>query len=133
MSIKEQKIIHRNIVETFIGFFHVLFGFFSTIWAVIRISVIGYASVFESGILIGIFNYLYEFKSLLLWISGVGILRAQAWGRKSACVWAWMTIIFTVASRIIRKHYMGILANDFEWGEILILYYSIALIVYLQK
>ena len=105
MPDKDIKSFRRGPAATIIGLVHAVAGFFSTVWSVIRIYLIGYREVFNFGIFLGIYNYLVESLSLLLWISGIGILRGKRWGKILAVLWAASTILFSIVSYYIKKNY----------------------------
>jgi hypothetical protein len=124
MSERKQITFHRGLLDTAIGLLHTLFGFTTTLWAIARIIIIGYREVLRFGLLLGIYNYLFEANSILLWASGIGILRGKRWGKILASIWAGNTILFHLSSHLIRKHYWGILLPELGWGEILVIYYA---------
>ena len=126
ISHSEQRTFNRSLSDTIIGFLHTVFGFSTTLWAIIRISIIGYKEAFNFGAFLGIYTYLFEATSILLWVSGIGLLRGKRWGRMLAAVWAGSSIFFHISSYYIRKQYWGELAPLPGWGEMLIIYYSCA-------
>jgi hypothetical protein len=129
MSERKQVTFHRGLLNTVIGLLHTIFGFTTTVWAIARIIIIGYREVLRFGWLLGIFNYLFEANSILLWESGIGILRGKRWGKILASIWAGSTILFHLSSHLIRKHYWGILLPELGWGEILVIYYACAFLL----
>jgi hypothetical protein len=122
---RETKIFHRGIGATIAGLFHLVAGFLNTLFSVIRILIIGYAEPFAFSRAIGIFNLSFESLSIILWISGIGILRSKRWGLYAGAAWALLTILFHITARIIRAHYWGDLAAPLGWGEYLVVYYAL--------
>jgi hypothetical protein len=121
---KTPKTFRRGLLDTVIGLLHLILGFIATLWAAIRIAIIGYREVLQFGSWLAIFNYGCEMLPLLLWASGIGILRNKRWGKILGMVWACLAIITSLSSYYIRKSYWGILAPLPDWGEMLIIYYA---------
>lgn len=121
---KTPETFRRGLLDTAIGLLHLLLGFTATLWAAIRVAIIGYREVLQFGSWLAIFNYGYEMLPLLLWASGIGILRNKRWGKILGTVWAGLAIIASVSSYYIRKSYWGILAPLPDWGEMIIIYYA---------
>jgi hypothetical protein len=123
-----RKTFTRSLPATALGLCHVLAGFFATAWAIARIAVIGYREVFTLGTAIGVFNYAFEASPVLLWISGIGILRGKRWGAIIAVIWAAFAIVLHVASYFIQRHFWGVLSPGFGWGDYLVMYYACGVI-----
>ena len=119
----------RGITLTVIGLIHVLFGFFSLLISIARMLVIGIKEPFLFSQWIGIYNVAFELSPLLLWISGIGILRAKRWGFVIGLFWAFLSILFYALLSIIRKFYWGDFSAPLGWGSWIIIYYSIAFIL----
>lgn len=114
---KKVRTFRRGIVGTLFGLIHVLAGFFSFLWSLARISIIGHKVIFDYGTAMAVFNYSYEATSLVLWASGIGILRGKLWGRIVAALWAVLVIFFHTAIYFTRKKYWGPLAPAPGWGD----------------
>jgi len=125
-NVKGKKTFRRGPFGTIIGLLHVLAGFFSFAWSMARLSIIGYKVIFDYGTAMGIFNYAYESTSLLLWASGIGILRGKLWGKIAASVWAVLVIAFHLSIYFIRKSYWGPFAPAPGWGDFFMAYYALA-------
>jgi len=122
----------RSAGDTIVGLIHVLAGSLSFFYSLTRIILIGFSEVFKYGHAIGIYNYYNEFTSILLWLSGIGILRSRKWGRIIALIWAVSVILLDIISYRIRYNYWGIIALKSSWSNILIIYYATFLIIYLS-
>jgi hypothetical protein len=119
------KTFRRGIPATIAGLLHLILGFSNTLFSAARIFTIGYAEPFNYSFAIGFFSLSFESLSILLWISGIGILRAKRWGLYTGAAWASLTIYFHIASRVIRLYYWGDLAAPFGWGDYLVIYYAL--------
>lgn len=122
---QEQKTFQRGLLLTVIGLCHAVFGFCSVIWSLIVMGVVGYYQAFTYGYFYGIMIYIYEYKSLLLWASGIGILRAKKWGTILGLAWCLLSIFFIILNHIIRSNNWGIASPKLSWGEYAIIYYTI--------
>jgi hypothetical protein len=128
--IQGRRTFRRGLPSTVIGLLHMIFGFTGLAWAAARIIIIGYSGAFEFGRLLGLYNYAFELKEALLWLSGIGILRSRRWGYMLASVWAGLTVFFHLSAHLIRESWWGGLAPEPEWGDVLIIYYSIIFIFF---
>ncbi len=115
----------RSIFSTIIGLAHVILGFISTVIALIRISLIGLGPNFFYGSFVGVGVLLYEANSIILWASGIGILRGKKWGIYTGFAWCGLAVFFHFTTYFMRNYYMGIVAPPFSWGDYFIVYYSI--------
>lgn len=113
---------------TIIGLLHTITGFLVTLFAAARILLIGYEEPFRYSIKMGLYNMAFESSSVLLWISGIGILRGKKWGMIIGAVWGILSIFFHISAHIIRKNNWGDFAPSLSWGDYIIIYYSIAFI-----
>ena len=91
--------------------------------------VIGIKEPFLFSQWIGIYNVAFELSPMLLWISGIGILRAKRWGFVIGLFWAFLSILFYALLSIIRKFYWGDFSAPLGWGSWIVIYYSIAFIL----
>jgi hypothetical protein len=120
----------RGFILTIIGLIHVLFGFLSLLISVARMLIIGIKEPFLFSQWIGIYNVVFELSPLLLWISGIGILRTKRWGFIIGSFWACLSILFYGLLYVIRKFYWGDFSAPLGWGSWIVIYYSIAFILF---
>ena len=125
---KAPETFQRGIAATLVGLMHTLAGFFGTLLGVTRILIIGFHEPFRFSTFNGAFNLSFETLPVLLWLSGLGILRSKKWGVFLGAAWALLSIIFHIAALVMRKYYWGIFAAPPGWGEYLLFYYSTAFI-----
>lgn len=124
-----RKTFRRGPVATVVGLTHTVAGFLALAWAAARIAVIGYHEVLAMGGAMATVAFLFEGHAVLLWISGIGILRGKAWGRYCAAAWAAISLSLHVATYFIQDHFWGIISPGFSWTDYLIMYYAGAVIV----
>ncbi len=129
MEEKVVKTFRRGLLDTVIGLAHIGAGFFSFVWSLARIYVIGWKVVFEYGTGIGVFNYAFEATSLILWVSGIGILRGRKWGKITGAVWAVCVIVMHMMIYYIRKGNWGLLAPAPGWSDFIIIYYAVFFLI----
>lgn len=127
---KKDRSFTRSIPWTVIGLMHVLLGFFNSAFALVRISIIGMDEPFKFSGAVAWFNLSWEASSVILWLSGIGILRAKRWGFVVGSVWALSAVFFHIGALFIRKNYWGEFAKPLGWVEYIIIYYSIGIIGY---
>jgi hypothetical protein len=127
---KKDRSFTRSIPWTIIGLLHVLLGFFNSAFAVVRISIIGIDEPFKFSGAVAWFNLSWEASSVILWLSGIGILRAKRWGFVVGSLWALSAIVFHIGALFMRKYYWGEFAKPMAWVEYIIIYYSIGIIGY---
>lgn len=126
---EQRTTFRRGIVATIVGLAHVIVGCASTMWAVARIAVIGYREPLEMGAGLAAFTYLFEGYMVILWLSGIGLLRGKPWGRHLTAVWALLAIALHVGAALIQRHFWGLLSPGFGWGDYFVMYYAGALIL----
>jgi hypothetical protein len=126
----------RGMLLTIVGLMHVLLGFFSTTFSIIRMGVIGIGEPFRFSTAIGVYNVMFELTPIILWISGIGLLRAKKWGYILGSSWAILALFFHISAYIMRRVYWGDFAAVPGWGEYIIMYYAVGFIavsVYVLK
>ncbi len=120
----EPVVFRRGLFDTFLGLLHILAGFFSSLWSFISILIIGYNEVFRLGAFWGIYNYLSESTSLLLWLSGVGILRSRRWGKTLGVAWSILVIIRSVFSYYYSEYRWGAHIPEYDWDSVVKFFYA---------
>ncbi len=121
----ESLVFRRGFFDTLTGLLHIIAGFSSSLWSLISLLLIGYDEVFQLGIFWGVYNYISESTSLLLWLSGIGILRNKKWGKALAVAWSFAVIVKAVFSRYYSEYRWGAHIPEYDWDIVLKLYYSL--------
>ena len=125
----EAAAFERGAFAGFIGLLHLGAGFLSTVIAAAKVILYGPGAVFEAAPFLGLFNYLYQFTSVLLWFSGIGILRASPWGRRLAAAWAISVMVLIPTGYFLRLRALGLLTPDIGWGNTVVLSYAVAVLL----
>ena len=125
-KLRKDGTFERSVPEGMVGLLHLTLGFLGTVLATAKVFLYGPAAPFEFGIFLGLFNYLYQFTSIALWFSGIGILRARPWGRTLAGLWALLVLLLIPTGQWLRLSALGLLAPDLGWGNPLVMTYAMA-------
>ena len=122
----DRHTFQRSVFFTIIGYIHLYCGLFPFIWAVIRIGAVGAGEVFATGLFYGILNYLLEFSVILLWISGIGLLRGRGWGISWGLAWAVLRLLLALVIYIYEQTSLGILAPTPDLVDKIIVFYAVS-------
>ncbi len=117
-------VFRRGLFDTLTGLLHILAGFFSSLWSFASILIIGYNEVFKLGTFWGLYNYLSESTSLLLWLSGVGILRNRKWGKTLGVAWSLTVIIRSIFSYYYSEYRWGLHIPEYDWDSVVKFFYA---------
>ena len=127
---EKRRVFQRGLGATVFGIAHTTIGFIAIVWALTRIFLFGPGEVFQGGLWIGVYNYIYESTLILLWLSGIGLLRARPWGTKLFRAWAVLALFFQFANQWIRTMEWGALSPAFGWGELFLVSYCLGIITH---
>ncbi len=122
----EPTYFERSVPAGIVGLVHMVAGFLGTLLAVVKIALYGPVPPAGFGIFYVVFNYLYQLTPVLLWVSGIGILRARRWGAHLAAAWACSVLLLVPAAYGLRLRSFGLLAPDPGWALPFVLGYALA-------
>ncbi len=127
-TVQQRTTFRRGPLGTLFGLAHTLAGFAAIAWAAVRISVIGWGAALEMGVPMSVFSYAWEANAVLLWLSGIGLLRGKPWGRALAAAWAVAAIALRAGAWLSYRHYWGPLAPGWGWGDTAVAWYASAVL-----
>ena len=118
---------HRSVPFTVFGLVNTVAGFLSVAGTLFRMQFIGFSAALHFSTGLAVLIYCYEATSLLLWISGIGLLRGKSWGVIFAVAWSVCGIFFHLLLAWQKSADWGVLSPGLTWSGYLVIYYALAL------